>query len=231
MGGFDMAHKSSWSQGEGSRRWPGRPGGARKRKLPEWEHQAVHKVTALDDLPHPVAVLYYRKPWGKNASESIYLFDQEAAKAGIAYYAEYGPTNSSRWFLFHIWVNEANREATQQIIDRLNPKYEPKRDASFSGWWSEIEPTRLSKTHKDHSWVFAVYRESGHERGDGLSYVAFLFRNQDRTMFGIKEWLGKDVLVRNDVLEKMAHRVVVDGKFRQSLLSDDPDLPVLWKKR
>jgi hypothetical protein len=225
-----MAHQSSWSQGEGSRRWPGRPGGARKRKVPEWEHQAVHKVETLADLPQPVTTLFYRKPWGKNPSESIYLFDQQAAKAGIDYYAEYGQAASSRWFLFHIWVNEANREATQRIIDQLNPEYKPKRTATVSGRWSEIEPTRLAKTHKDHPWVFADYRESSSERGDGLNYVAFLFRDQDRKIFGIKEWLGKDVLVRNDVLEKMAHRVVVDSKYRKSLVSDDPDLPVLWKK-
>lgn len=116
------------------------------------------------------------------------------------------------------------------MIDHLNPKYEPKRTASFSGWWSDIEPTRLSKTHKDHPWVFASYRESAHQRDDGLSYIAFLFRNEDRTVFGIKEWLGQDVLVRQDVLEKLAHRVVVDGQFRRSLVSDNPDLPALWKK-
>jgi hypothetical protein len=28
-------------------------------------------------------------------------------------------------------------------------------------------------------------------------------------IFGVKERLGKDVTVRNDVLEKLAHRVVI----------------------
>jgi len=197
----------------------------------EWEHQAVHRVLSLDDLTSPVASLHYRKPWGKNASESIYLFDQEAARAGIAYYAQYGQVQGIRRCLFSIWVSEKDSEETKQIIDKLNPKYEPKRTASFSGWWSDIEPTRLSKTYKDHPWVFAAYRESAHQRDDDLSYAAFLFRNHDRTVFGVKEWLGKDVLVRNDVLEKIAHRVVVDSRYRKSLISDDPDLPVLWRKR
>ena len=79
--------------------------------------------------------------------------------------------------------------------------------------------------------MFAVYRESSHERDDGLSYVAFLFRTKDRTVFGAKEWLGENVVVGNDVLEKMAHRIVIDAKFRSSMISDDPDLPLFWKKR
>jgi hypothetical protein len=229
-GGIDMAHQSSWSRGEGSRRWPGRPGGARKRKTQGWEHQAVHRVSSLENLPPPVVTFLYRKPWGKDTAESIYLFDQEAARAGIAYYAEYG-AGSSRWPAFSIWVNEKDREAVREIIERLNPPYRPKRSARFSGWWCEIEPTRLSKSSKDHPWVFAIYRESGSQRDDGMSYTAFLFRDRDRTVFGVKEWFGVNVIVKNDVLEKLAHRVVTDAEFRRSLLSDDPDLPLLWKKR
>jgi hypothetical protein len=97
--------------------------------------------------------------------------------------------------------------------------------------WSEIKPTRLSKAYQDHPWVFAVYRESRRERDDGQDYTAFLFRDEDRTAFGVKEWLSKDVDVKNDVLENMAHRVVTDAKFRRSLLSDDTDLPLPWRKR
>jgi hypothetical protein len=173
-------------------------------------------------------VFLYRKPWGKDAAESIYLFDQEAARSGIVYYAEYG---SGRWPAFSIWVSEMDRHAVQQVIERLNPRHEPSRTGRCSGWWTEIEPTRLSKANTDHPWVFAAYRESRSERDDGLTYVAFLFRNEERTVFGVKEWLGADVLVRNDVLEKMAHRVVIDSAFRKSLVSDDSDLPLLWKRR
>jgi hypothetical protein len=175
-------------------------------------------------------VFLYRKPWGKDAAESIYLFDQEAARAGIAYYAEYG-AGSGRWATFSIWVSEKDKHAAGQIIERLNPRREPRRTARFSGWWAEVEPTRLSKANKDHPWVFAVYREGSSQRDDGLTYTAFLFRNEERTVFGVKEWLGADVTVRNDVLEKMAHRVVIDAAFRRSLVSDDPDLPLLWKRR
>jgi hypothetical protein len=193
-------------------------------------HQAVHRVTCLDELPPPVVALPYRIPWGKDAAQSIYLFDQEVARSGIVYCAEYGP-RSSPWSTFTIWVSEKDQDVVRRIIERLNPSHEPVRTARFSGWWTEIEPTRLSKAYQDHPWVFAVYRESRRERDDGLDYTAFLFRDDDRTAFGVKEWLGKHVDVENDVLENMAHRVVTDARFRRSLLSHDPDLSLLWTKR
>lgn len=225
-----MAHKSSCSRGKGSRRRLGRAGGARRQKRQEWVHQAVHKVSCLDELTPPIAAFLYRKLWGKDAAESIYLFDQEAARSRIAYYAEYGAGSS--WSpAFSIWVSDQDRHSVQQIIERLNPRHEPMRAARFSGWWTELKPTRLSKAYKDHPWVFAVYHESSSERNDGLNYVAFLFRNQERTIFGVKEWLGNNVIVRNDVLENLAHRVVIEAEFRRSMVSKDPDLPLMWRKR
>lgn len=189
----------------------------------------MHMVP-LDELLAPHVPLVYRKPRGKNSADSIYLFDQEAAKGGIVYSAEYlastGPPG-----VFSIHVPEKDRKAAQTIIDRLNPPYRPKRSAAFCGWWTDIEPTRLAKAYKDHPWAFAIYRETASQRDDGLNYVAFLFRNQERTIFGIKEWLSEGAVVRNDVLGNMAHRVVCDRRFRASLISDDPDLPLLWKKR
>jgi hypothetical protein len=187
-------------------------------------------VTSPDNLQPPVTSLVYRKPWGKDAAESIYLFDQEAARAGIVYHAEYPPA-SGRWYSFSILVSGADRDRVQEIIDRLNPPRRRKRKTRFCGWWTPIKPTRLSKTYKGHSWRFAAYRESSFDRDDGLRYTAFLFRNQDRTVFGVREWLGNDVLVWNDVLAKMAHRIVIDREFRNSLVSGDPDLPQLWKRR
>lgn len=224
-----MTHESSRSQGKGSRRMPGRPGGANKKNFHEqdWVHRATHRVASIDDLKPPPVMLYFRKPWGKNRSESIYLFDQEAAKAGISYYAEYRQ-NTSRWFMFHIWVSINDRDSAQEIIDKLHPQYEAQPPAKFRGMWYEIEPIRLSKAHQNHPWLFAAYSEWGSDRDDGLSYMAFLFRDSKRTVFGIKEWLGGSI--HFDELKKMAHRVVVDAKFRLSLISDDPDLPDLWKK-
>src|SRR5262245_54762638 len=116
-----MAHQSSWSRGQGSRRWPGRPGGACKRKQTDWVHQAVHRISCLDELPPPFVALLYRIPWGKVAAQGIYLFDQEVARSGIVYYAEYGP-GSSLCRTFSIWVSEKNQEVVRRIIERLNPK-------------------------------------------------------------------------------------------------------------
>jgi hypothetical protein len=180
-------------------------------------------------IPPPVVSLRYSKPWGKDPAQSIYLFDREAAKAGFAYFAE-NEAASSRWFAFTIRVNERHRDAVREIIDRLNPRRQPTKAARFAGWWMTIEPTRLTKTHKDHRWLFAVYRESSYQRDDGLNYTAFLFRDVGRTTFGIREWLG-DERIGTVVLEKLAYRVVTDTAFRNSLVSDDPDLPLLWKKR
>ena len=66
-------------------------------------------------------------------------------------------------------------------------------------------------------------------RSDGQDYAAFLFRNQQRTVFGIHEWLGESPRLRN-LLPKMAYRVVTDPEYRKKLISDDPDLPEMWKK-
>ena len=48
----------------------------------------------------------------------------------------------------------------------------------------EIRPPspRRSKQH----WAFAFYYETPSERDDGLWYEAFLFRDEDRTVFGLK---------------------------------------------
>lgn len=92
------------------------------------------------------------------------------------------------------------------------------------GIWSNIQP----KTKRKHSWVFAAYLESPNQRADGQWYTAFLFRDEERTVYGIKEFTGD---IPGDArLEHMATRVVVDAAFRNSMLSDNPDLPKWWKR-
>jgi hypothetical protein len=186
-------------------------------------------VPSPHDLPAPVVSILYCKPSGKDAAEGIYLFDQEAAKMGFRYHAEYSAT-SSRWYVFTITVSHSDRSAAQRIVEQLNPPHTAKRERFF-GWWVHVEPMRLAKTHRGHPWIFAVYRESAYQRDDGLNYTTFLFRDKKWKVFGVREWLGNEVAVRNDFLEKMAHRVVADESFRRSLVSDDPDLPLMWKKR
>ena len=59
---------------------------------------------------------------------------------------------------------------------------------SNHGHFSDIKPTRLSKKDQNHSWVFAVYYEFPSKRDDNREYSAFLFRNDERTIFGLKEF-------------------------------------------
>jgi hypothetical protein len=97
------------------------------------------------------------------------------------------------------------------------------------GYWSEIEPRSPSRKGRDTPWIFATYSESPHERDDGQSYTAFLFRNTERTVFGIKEFVGD--MPHHNQLRNLATKIINDKSFRNELVSDDPDLPNMWKKR
>jgi hypothetical protein len=102
------------------------------------------------------------------------------------------------------------------------------KDARIMGMWTDIEPVGLPRK-KRHPWHFAEYMGFPSERDDRKWYIAFLFRNDDRTQFGIKEYL-MDKLCCTDRLPYLARRVVLDKDFRESLLSDDPELRRWWKK-
>ncbi len=97
---------------------------------------------------------------------------------------------------------------------------------SDRGHWTEITPTRLSKKDQNHSWIFAVYWEFSAFRDDKQEYSAFLFRNDERTLFGLKEYLNRQMVD----YRKLATRVIQDKEFRESFISSDPDLPKIWKK-
>lgn len=62
-----------------------------------------------------------------------------------------------------------------------------------------------------------------------MNYYAFLFRNDKRTVFGIREVLERGPFLSLDVCKKWAHKVVTDERFRCCLISTDPDLPLTWK--
>jgi len=96
------------------------------------------------------------------------------------------------------------------------------------GQWCPIKPKGLSRRHGKHPWISALYVEFPFEREDNQWYAAFLFRNAERTVFGIQESVGQ--LIHNDDLRRMAARVVIDREFRNSLVSNNPALPKLWKK-
>ena len=96
------------------------------------------------------------------------------------------------------------------------------------GIWYEIEP--LNPKRSKHQWIFALYIETPSERDDDLWFEALLFRNEDRTVFGLKEQVGDHLSRHFHDYRAMATRVINDKKFRTSLVSDDPDLPRMWKK-
>ena len=102
----------------------------------------------------------------------------------------------------------------------------------MSGWWSPVEPLNLKRLrHQRPSWFCAIYHELPHDRDDGQYYEAFLFRNSERTVFGIKEYLGDAQIPHGRHYRQMATRINSDAAFRDSLVSDDPTLPELWKRR
>lgn len=56
-------------------------------------------------------------------------------------------------------------------------------------YWNKIDPEGLKRKHNGHPWHFGYLLEAPSGRSDKYWYTAFLFRNDDRTIFGIKEWL------------------------------------------
>jgi hypothetical protein len=96
------------------------------------------------------------------------------------------------------------------------------------GIWCEVKP--LSPKRSKHQWIFALYTESPSERVDRLWYVAFLFRNEAGSVFGLREQLGDDALKHFHEYRAIATRILNDKEFRSSLISDDPDLPRMWKR-
>jgi dihydrofolate reductase len=97
---------------------------------------------------------------------------------------------------------------------------------SQRGLWDAVSPRKLAKKDQHHPWVFAQYIEFPSEREDGNYYRVFLFRNQERSIFGMKEYreLG------GDDFRDLATRVIHDREFRNKLISTDPQLPKFWKR-
>lgn len=84
----------------------------------------------------------------------------------------------------------------------------------------------MPKHQLKHEWIFAQYAELPAQREDGQSYTVFLFRNEDRTIFGVKEFWGLNTVD----FRQLASRVVSNKDFRDSLVSDDEDLRKIWKR-
>lgn len=92
------------------------------------------------------------------------------------------------------------------------------------GMWRNFK----AKTRRKHQWVFASYTELPSERADNKWYTALLFRDEERTVFGIREFIGE--LPHAKVMHQMAVRVISDAEFRNSLTSGRDDLRKWWKR-
>lgn len=227
---------SEYSKGKGSRRGPWRGGGRGKQKIQTWESRAAHAVDSPTLLGEKPVQLYYRGAWEKNASERIYLLDQEFSRAGIVYAAELDP---GRWHpTFTIFVPASMRSKAAAIIAQLDRNdqtvTQPQhvKGISNSQHYESIHmitPDDLPAHLKDNAWEFVVYSEyDGPSRfSSKLIYRALVFRNKTNTVYGIKEWYDSGA---PSVLNKMARRIVVDAAFRQSLITADPRAPEIWEK-
>lgn len=98
---------------------------------------------------------------------------------------------------------------------------------SQHGIWYDLTPKKLAKKDQQHPWLFAEYFEAPSEREDARWYKVFLFRDKERITFGLKEYWE----LPNSDFRDLATRVVQDKDFRESLISEDPDLPKIWKRR
>jgi len=90
--------------------------------------------------------------------------------------------------------------------------------------WVDIKP----KGHESKEWIFGYFRETPSERGDEHYYSELLFRNSERTIFGIKKY--ENDLVHWSKIRVLAAKIIADHDFRKSLVSNDPELPKRWKK-
>lgn len=93
------------------------------------------------------------------------------------------------------------------------------------GIWSYLNPIVKQK----HHWIFAKYIETPSERDDGQWYTVLHFRDENRTVFGIVEFIRE--LQGDRRLLVMAKRIVADAEFRKSLISNDKTLKTWWKKK
>jgi hypothetical protein len=110
--------RSPNSRGKGNRRWPGRPGGARKGKpIGPWERRCQHTVADLAELSQPVVALWYVGEWGAALEHRAYVFDQEMARLGVRYHAALG-VRFRRWALL-VSVPESQAAKVAEVIDRL----------------------------------------------------------------------------------------------------------------
>jgi len=113
--------RSPRSRGRGNRRWPGRPGGARKRRrVGQWTRRCQHLVS-LDCVPQPHHTGFHcTGSWGQKKNrrpeDFAYLIDQEMARLGIPYWMTLVDGYLCREFF--VIVSEAHASQAEAVIAR-----------------------------------------------------------------------------------------------------------------
>jgi hypothetical protein len=75
-------------------------------------------VASLADLPQPVVRIDFAGVFGQTAEHNIYLFDQEMARLGVRYFAEY-QGRILRTTHFTIYVPQEQAAAVAAVAARL----------------------------------------------------------------------------------------------------------------
>jgi hypothetical protein len=116
-------------------------------------------------------------------------------------------------------------EGIRPLVERVPDRVRPARE---TGRLARVEPLRLPRQLAAHPWLFQSYSEV---LPDGDRHVAFLFRDDERRQFGIREWILPATGAESPVgsFPKLAWRVVTDPSFRRELISDDPALRDYWR--
>ncbi|MDQ7827234.1 MAG: hypothetical protein RDV48_30855 [Candidatus Eremiobacteraeota bacterium] len=178
-------------------------------------------------IPHFHLEMVFGRLFEKLRSEQIYLLDQALAAHRIPYFTSL----VSKGHALDIVINQGQAEAVRAIIDELQKSPDHiVRITSRIGDWCELEPQGLPRHLMSHQWEFAVYYEYPDNLDFSLRKTEFLFTNNSRTVFGIREWYGDD-RPNHNALGKMATKIIMDEKFRNTLISADPNLQLKWKDR
>ncbi|WP_437293619.1 hypothetical protein [Sorangium sp. So ce426] len=218
--------RSPHSQGKGSRRFPGRPGGAgSKPPLEDWRRHTSHAAARAEDLEPDRYRLWLRGDWDTSAAELAYKVDQAFAQARIPYF----PIEYHGWHTgLQVVIPARFAEAATAVHRRFEEERPRPAPSVGRGWTSSVEPQRLSKQYSNHPWIFRRYSES---LPDGRRYEALLFRDEHHEHFGKREWVMPAAAngPGAPTLRKLAWRIVTDPDFRNELLSDDPELKDFWR--
>lgn len=211
---------------------PGKDGGRGKLRIVEWSKRATHMCEDATGVPSPRTTLYFSGFWDDSSEANIYKLDQELARAQIAYFAS--PSPPAKWhrgFSFDVIVFAGRAADARHIIESIQkPAVPPVTRGPVTGFCREIDAKGLSKNAaRELTWRFAVYHEWSSERDDGRTYEALIMHDSERNLWGMKEWLDPDI-PHFCIVQKLVDRIARERDAYKEFLSDDLDIPKMWRR-